>query len=229
LNCQAAIVESYSTETCEFLYGYDLDVLITPEIIRTDENLKSVDPKKRGCYFQGEKKLKYFRVYSRRNCEFECLADYLLKKTTVNCTQFYMVRNETAEVCDHRQEKTVQRNTFHALQLISNGSNDCGCLEECDSIKYNVEIVSKSIIEYNITLSSKHTDVEVSLNFIFNDVDVVPLRRYQPFTFSDFLAQAGGFWGLFAGISVLSIVEAIYYLTLRWMVNLWRWFRATNC
>jgi hypothetical protein len=43
------------TGMIEFDYAYDFEVLISPEIIKTDDDLKSVDPIKRGCYFQGEK------------------------------------------------------------------------------------------------------------------------------------------------------------------------------
>jgi hypothetical protein len=33
-------------------------------------------------------------------------------------------------------------------------------------------------------------------------------------------------WGLFAGISMLSLVELIYFITSRWTVNLWRWKKS---
>jgi hypothetical protein len=56
-----------STDTCDFHFGQDLDILIKPEIIKTDESFRSIDPQKRGCYFQGEKPLNFFQVYTRRN------------------------------------------------------------------------------------------------------------------------------------------------------------------
>src|SRR4051812_47899320 len=37
-------------ENCQFYFGYDLDVLITPEVIYTDPDLRSYDPKERNCY-----------------------------------------------------------------------------------------------------------------------------------------------------------------------------------
>jgi acid-sensing ion channel, other len=56
--------------------GYDmkLNVWITPEIIQTDEELRSTEPFERKCYFEGERKLNYFKVYTQRNCEMECLS-----------------------------------------------------------------------------------------------------------------------------------------------------------
>ena len=218
------LASSYdSTETCEFHFGFDFDVLITPEIIKTDKDLKHIDPEKRGCYFEGEKKLKFFKVYTKRNCEFECIGDYLFQKADVNCSQFFMVRNESTVVCDYRQETHAQYYSLFALESMNDKSTGCGCLDACDSIKYNVEIVSHTLAEYNVTLDKRQVKVEVSLNFKFKDVDVVPLRRYQQITFTDFLAQSGGMMGLFAGISALSIIELFYFLTLRWMVNFCRW------
>jgi acid-sensing ion channel, other len=214
------------TEMCEFHYGFDFDVLITPEIIRTDRSLRSMTPKKRGCYFEGEKKLRFFKVYTRRNCEFECLADLLINHWTVNCTQFFMARNDSTEVCDHRQERFAQYITYYALRNISMGRTNCGCLDECDLIKYDMEIVAHTVEEYNETLGREQADIDIRLNFKFKDVDIVPLRRYLPFTFNDFLAQSGGMWGLFAGISMLSLVELIYFITSRWTVNLWRWKKS---
>jgi acid-sensing ion channel, other len=217
-----------STEMCEFHYGFDFDVLITPEIIRTDKSLRSVVPEKRGCYFEGEKKLRFFKVYTRRNCEFECLADLLLNHPDVNCTQFFMVRNDSTEMCDHRQERSAQFQTLFGLFMVSSAESSCSCLDACDSIKYDVEIISHTIKEYNETLDMDQIDIDVRLNFKFKDVDIVPLRRYLPFTFTDFLAQSGGMLGLFAGISVLSLVELMYFMTIRWMVNMWRWMKNRN-
>jgi acid-sensing ion channel, other len=198
-------------EKFNFDFGLDFQVLITPEIIITDDNLKSMDPKKRGCYFEGERKLKYFKIYTRRNCEFECFSEMMGNNPRLNCTQYYMVRNQSSEICDYRQEGWSQEETFLALR----NKGRCNCLDACNSIKYKVELLMNDL-----------DDDEASIEFRFNDVDVVPLRRYQPFTFSDFLAQSGGLMGLFAGISVLSVIEVVYFLSLRLMVNLWRKYKS---
>lgn len=54
----------------------------------------------------------------------------------------------------------------------------------------------------------------------------MPMFRHQPFTFIDFLAQAGGLLGLFVGASFLSVVEVFYFFTLRLFVNVCRHFQA---
>jgi acid-sensing ion channel, other len=203
-------------ERIDFYYGYDLEILITPEIIKTDKSLRSLQPNERGCYFEGEKNLKFFKIYTRRNCEFECYAEHFSRK--LKCVPFYMVRNETTGVCDARAGFDMEFEYYHALR----NAERCQCLDECDSIKYKIEVIAHS--ENDIETAGNYSlDAFVSIHFKFKDLLIAPLRRYQPFTFTEFLAQSGGMMGLFAGISALSIIELMYFMTLRWMVNVVRW------
>lgn len=51
---------------------------ITPRGISTSEDLKTYKPKKRQCYFPGEKMLQFFRSYTQANCKRECLSGILI-------------------------------------------------------------------------------------------------------------------------------------------------------
>jgi amiloride-sensitive sodium channel len=112
------------------------------------------------------------------------------------------------EVCDYRREIFVQRLSYDAMRE----KEKCNCLDECNSVKYSVEVIP-------LKLKNKN---QASLEFKIKDIDIVPLMRYISLTFSEFLAQSGGLMGLFAGISVLSIFEVFYFASLRWIVDLWR-------
>jgi acid-sensing ion channel, other len=210
------------TGMIEFDYAFDFEVLISPEIIKTDADLRSVDPMKRGCYFQGEKRLKYFNYYTRRNCESECLVDLLHKN--VNCTPYYMVRSDSMDFCDYHNEYIMNYEVFIITQWRTSSYDDCGCLDACDSINYSFEIIAHNRAKMNESIKDVHAFTETSLEFKLKEADP-PLRRYLSFTFSEFLAQSGGMMGLFAGISVLSIIELMYFLSMRWMMNVWRGIR----
>lgn len=54
-----------------------------------------------------------------------------------------------------------------------------------------------------------------SIAIFFRDHEVETLRRSARYTYTDFLAVCGGLLGLFLGVSTLSIIEFIYYATLR--------------
>lgn len=47
-------------------------ISVKPRVMSTSENLKHYKPKKRQCFFSGEKRLKYFKAYTQSNCKLEC-------------------------------------------------------------------------------------------------------------------------------------------------------------
>lgn len=63
---------------------------ITPKLIGTDPVLRDWTPKERGCYFEGERKLLFFNVYTHKNCEVECEANITLK--ICECNSFFQPR-----------------------------------------------------------------------------------------------------------------------------------------
>jgi acid-sensing ion channel, other len=64
-------------------------VIVEPEIQMIDESLHSLSPNKRNCLLPNEKALKYFKVYTRRNCEQECLSEMIYR--SCRCVPFYMI------------------------------------------------------------------------------------------------------------------------------------------
>ena len=91
-------------------------------------------------------------------------------------------------------------------------SQNCSCLPLCNSIKYNVKYYSNIFSESN----------ETTINFKLNTEDIIVYKRYQQFSKFDVVSCVGGLLGLFAGISFLSIFEFFYFITLRFLVNIWR-------
>lgn len=58
----------------------------------TTQSLKSYPPARRQCYFPSERYLQYFKVYTQRNCELECVTNYTLK--TCGCVYLHMPSEE---------------------------------------------------------------------------------------------------------------------------------------
>lgn len=74
---------------------FDAETLIRlqPRVMSTSDNLKHYKPKKRQCYFQGEKSLKYFKSYTQSNCKLECLTGELVKlKEKIKSNKFVFIR-----------------------------------------------------------------------------------------------------------------------------------------
>ena len=66
------------------------DVILRPKITTTDESLRRFNPTDRNCYFEDEKKLKYFTKYSKNNCLDECWSD--LSFDICGCVHYYLIR-----------------------------------------------------------------------------------------------------------------------------------------
>lgn len=57
--------------------------------------------------------------------------------------------------------------------------------------------------------------VKAHLQIFFKENRFITSKRSELYGWTDFLANCGGSLGLFMGVSLLSIVEIIYFCTLR--------------
>lgn len=53
------------------------------------------------------------------------------------------------------------------------------------------------------------------MTIFFKDDDFIFSKRSELYNFTDFIANFGGILGLFLGVSLLSIVEIIYFIAFR--------------
>jgi len=202
-----------------FQYGMDINIELTPEIIKTDENLRKLNSKDRECYFDGERTLKFFRKYSKINCVIECMADFAIKYCG-GCSNNLWKPVEDENYCFTKRQSYRCHDEFHInfLKFDAPSSENCSCLPTCDSETFHVKYF------YSF---AKNSD-ELTVNIEFNPDDAILFRRYQQYTFSDVVSYVGGLLGLFAGISVLSIIEIIYFFTFRVALNIFRIFRLSK-
>ena len=66
-------------------------VSVKPQMITTSEGLRHYEPNRRQCYFNSERQLKFFKVYTQRNCELECLSNFT--RSQCGCVKFSMPSN----------------------------------------------------------------------------------------------------------------------------------------
>jgi acid-sensing ion channel, other len=136
-----------------FSYDKFTNVLITPKIIRADPELRNLKPKARQCFFEDEKKLEYFKIYSKHLCELECLSFIILDYC--KCVPFHLPRNDSIEICNIKgMDCTVkfQNLDFHDYKQLYLNYGNCDCLDTCDSITYSYEIVGN---RYNDKFSNE--------------------------------------------------------------------------
>lgn len=68
--------------------GEETRIVITPRINTASLSILGIPRKKRKCFFNTERKLKYYRTYTQRNCLLECEANFTQK--ICDCVQYYM-------------------------------------------------------------------------------------------------------------------------------------------
>jgi amiloride-sensitive sodium channel len=190
------------------------NVEVTLEITRSDRSLRALKPVDRECFFKGERKLKYFKIYTQKYCEMECIMDYMVDACKCQMTNFIYGRHRKFEFCSGQDEFCInfqKQNLFHQHGIIL--EDNCTCLPTCNSVSYHVRY-------YPSDSSSGENETVITMRL--NTEDLILFRRYQQFTFSDALSYVGGILGLFAGISMLSIVELIYFFTLRFVSDVVR-------
>lgn len=65
---------------------------VQPNMVTTSSVVQKYDPHVRMCYFPHERHLRFFQIYTQKNCRIECWANYTLSEC--GCVSFFMPRNE---------------------------------------------------------------------------------------------------------------------------------------
>jgi acid-sensing ion channel, other len=189
---------------------------------------------RRNCYFEDERKLKFFHIYTKFNCIQECLANATLE--ICKCARFLDVRKcesrvETLEIllsviCAGKENVTICHEWYEAdcpLRVHSTMNEEssksferCDCLASCNSIDYNTNVHLEKFKAENDSEM-----VKASMSVYFADDEFVVLRRYASFGTVTLLSNVGGLLGLFLGVSVLSVVEVFYFFVIRMVNNVW--------
>lgn len=92
-------------------------------------------------------------------------------------------------------------------------SAQCNCLPACTSITYESELKPWNVKGEAINVKFKYHKFQA-------------LERNALFDNMDFWASCGGLFGLFTGFSLISVIEIVYYGSLRWICNVWRFRRS---
>ncbi|XP_037031858.1 pickpocket protein 28-like isoform X2 [Bradysia coprophila] len=209
-------------------------VSVKPNMITTSEGLRHYEPNRRQCYFASERKLRFLKVYTQRNCELECLANFTLQ--ACGCVKFSMPRDKDTPICGaakiacyNEAEDNLLKEQFTEGLTLEPGAERvkaCNCLPACTSITYDAEISQApfdwvSLFNaYNSPLDEFPGMQPARLSIFFKENQFITSKRSELYGPTDFLANCGGLLGLFMGASFLSIVELLYFFSLRLCCNL---------
>lgn len=61
--------------------GENIEFSIKATLITTSDGLRNYKPSQRQCFFNFDRQLRFFKIYTQNNCEAECLANF----TNIEC------------------------------------------------------------------------------------------------------------------------------------------------
>ncbi|XP_044258537.1 pickpocket protein 28-like [Tribolium madens] len=207
---------------------------VQPVMITTSETIKAYNPQRRKCYFAAERKLQFFQDYSASNCKLECLANWT--SDLCDCVNFFMPRDNETEICGigSLECMSMAESLMHMVDLsikIEKPSDkgvknfDCDCLPICSDLTYEVE-TSQTNWEWDKWLKAHRNLPRINnshfsaLTLFFKSDNFITSERNELYGPTDFLANFGGLLGLFTGFSVLSLMEILYFLSVRIFCNI---------
>lgn len=196
-------------------------IVVKPIMVTTSDDIAKYSPKKRNCFMDNERQLRFFKGYSDKNCEMECITNYTLKEC--GCVKFSMPRTPDMPVCAEdkiacyldAEDKMIMDN----FRSTDPNKDDCNCLPSCTSLEFDTEIsqadfdAKKSLQAMNYRLGEDKLLSHMVVHF--KDKQFIASKRSELYGLYDFIANVGGTLGLFMGFSLLCIVELIYHFTVR--------------
>ncbi|XP_037815100.1 pickpocket protein 28-like [Lucilia sericata] len=195
--------------------GYQTNFRVTSLKEEAVEGLRtSSKPKERQCYYSDEYPLYYFRYYTRRNCEMECDAFYMLEEC--NCIPYHMPKLwQNVTECNVRHFNCVveAEKDFVDPKRLKCKRN---CLASCNDLSYFPKAFFTPLDNEGFQVRSPffRNMSKESLNNNFAMLKIFfPQNYYRgniktPYMgLTEFLSQTGGIMGLMMGFSIISLVE----------------------
>ncbi|XP_039756677.1 pickpocket protein 28-like [Pararge aegeria] len=191
----------------------DVTLSFTASLEFTSDGLEVFTPIGRRCYFADERSLKYFKLYTQSNCEYECLTNF----TYARCRCVHFAMPLELSTMDIEDEGRGDVTTEEAIRI----AEECNCLPACTSITYETEVTQTELHEnerheYKVVTGNNSHSGDIKTSKVSNVIIFFkrPLfdifKRCELYGTSDILASCGGLLGLFMGFSVINIVEIVY-------------------
>lgn len=201
--------------------GVETQVVITPKISEASSLIRNIPIQQRQCLFANEASLSFFKIYSKKNCEMECASK--MTEHECGCTLFWMPRSydNDSKICNRKQAACYEQVLYKIAYTLDSDYSCDYCLPACFEINYGREISSARlgfqefltaiVVPKNMT---GIRDVAI-VHIFFSETSYGGFTKNELFGFTEFLSNTGGLLGLFMGFSVISLIEVVYFVSLR--------------
>jgi amiloride-sensitive sodium channel len=134
-------------------FNKEFDFKISATASTFDENTLKYSPNIRKCYFDGERQLKFFKTYTRAQCDFECMTNYTLK--ACGCVKFSMPRTPDTPMCDLEHGKCLHYALKQWSDKTHGESMPCDCFQPCNNIEYKIDHIKKEDLYFSTHNNSR--------------------------------------------------------------------------
>ncbi|XP_077288026.1 pickpocket protein 28-like [Arctopsyche grandis] len=207
--------------------GRESRVVVKPRIYDAQPNVRSISLNKRRCYFSDERQLVYYRTYTQKNCEMECEARLTIERC--NCSQYFMPKNSSIRICGVADASCyVELKVNESSLMVDTNCDECfpSCYELSYGKEYSTAPLTDNFLIHEENLLGKSPEYFKNnmaiVHIYFVEASFIRFTKGELFGFTDFLSNTGGLLGLFLGFSFLSLVEIVYYVTLRLLCAYYR-------
>ncbi|XP_025196558.1 pickpocket protein 28-like [Melanaphis sacchari] len=200
-------------------------ITTTFTLVSISESISSWKPDIRHCYYQHERILKFFKIYTVNNCEIECRANNSLKMC--GCVAFYHPRYVNTPICGSESYKCMLQYSNNGYSIFDNNvfnintTNHCNCLDVCSELRFNHNVVyTHKNLTKNVKNPQKRNRLK-SIVVMYYKRNLRNVQRTALIPVNELLGNIGGSLGLFLGASIISVFELIYFFVVRLYVDRW--------
>uniref|UniRef100_A0A182UUX0 Uncharacterized protein n=1 Tax=Anopheles merus TaxID=30066 RepID=A0A182UUX0_ANOME len=193
--------------------GWDVVMSVIPLPIESSTTMNQVPESMRKCFLPEESRTNGSDSFNLNVCMAECRLRTILK--LCHCVPFYYA--DLSRMYGYFYSLRTDDTLDPELNDVEFGM-DCDCKPPCSVLNYNVQTIvsqrtSKSFMSANF--GGRNVSMYATLNVHFKDIYCVKYKRDAYMTWDSLVATFGGIFGLCMGGSVLSIVELVYYFTIK--------------
>ncbi|XP_052862769.1 pickpocket protein 28-like [Anopheles cruzii] len=209
------------TKPVPVVIGTKVQLKVLPSLTRTQRYLRYFSAHTTGCYRQVQNPLKLFAIYTQNNCELECQAGMFRNKR--GCVLEHMPRTNDTAVCNasanYRPYEVLDKNAIAQMRAEAIPRSQyfrwaCNCLPACLDYGYSYEASTLRLQEY-LAVTNETDSLTAELLVEVDEDHFYPSVRSVRYGLLDFVADVGGLMALLLGVSVVSLLEVLFFCLLK--------------